>query len=161
VWHKSNAGMGSLYRSQHELIFVYAVDDAAYRNNVELGRHGRHRTNIWQYPSVNTFGGARRHDLALHPTVKPTAMVADAIKDVTKRGDLVLDAFLGGGTTLIAAERTGRAFRGLDIDPLYVDLAIRRWRDLTGEEVVHAKCGRSFDDIGAERGAQSEGGEDA
>jgi DNA modification methylase len=132
VWNKSNAGMGSLYRSKHELIFVYRVGAAAHFNAVELGRHGRNRTNVWDYASVNTFGGSRRHDLALHPTVKPTALVADAIQDVTRRGDLVLDSFLGSGTTLIACERSGRRFRGLDIDPAYVDVAIDRWAIMTG-----------------------------
>jgi DNA modification methylase len=132
IWNKSNAGMGSLYRSKHELVFVYRVGKAQHLNTVELGRHGRNRTNVWDYASVNTFGGSRQRDLALHPTVKPVAMVADAFQDVTKRGDLVLDAFLGSGASLIAAERTGRRFRGLDIDPLYVDLVVERWRALTG-----------------------------
>ncbi|MBX9729018.1 MAG: ParB N-terminal domain-containing protein [Sphingopyxis sp.] len=132
VWNKSNAGMGSLYRSKHELVFVYRVGDAPHFNAVELGRHGRNRTNVWDYASVNSFLGSRRDDLALHPTVKPTALVADAIQDVTRRGDLVLDTFLGSGTTLLAAERTGRAFRGMDIDPAYVDVAIDRWVAMTG-----------------------------
>lgn len=132
IWNKSNAGMGSLYRSRHELIFVYRVGDAPHFNAVELGRHGRNRTNVWDYASVNSFRGSRREDLALHPTVKPTRLVADALQDVTRRGDIVLDTFLGSGTTLIAAERIGRHFRGLDIDPLYVDLAVERWAALTG-----------------------------
>ena len=132
VWNKSNAGMGSLYRSKHELIFVYRVGDASHLNQVELGRHGRNRTNVWDYASVNSLRGSRREDLALHPTVKPTGLVADAIRDVTKHGDLVLDIFLGSGTTLIAAERSGRRFRGLDIDPAYVDVALERWSALTG-----------------------------
>jgi len=132
VWNKSNAGMGSLYRSKHELFFVYKVGTAAHFNAVELGRYGRNRTNVWDYASVNTFGGSRRQDLELHPTVKPTALVADAIQDVTRRGDLVLDSFLGSGTTLIACERSKRRFRGLDIDPAYVDVAIDRWAAITG-----------------------------
>nr|WP_308428912.1 DNA methyltransferase [Gemmobacter tilapiae] len=132
VWNKSNAGMGSLYRSKHELIFVYRVGDAPHLNQVELGRHGRNRTNVWDYASVNSMRGSRREDLALHPTVKPTGLVADAIRDVTNHGDLVLDIFLGSGTTLIAAERAGRRFRGLDIDPAYVDVALERWTALTG-----------------------------
>lgn len=136
VWNKSNAGMGSLYRSKHEMVFVYRVGDAPHLNNVELGRHGRNRTNVWDYPSVNSMRGSRREDLALHPTVKPVAMVADAYQDVTRQGDLVLDIFLGSGTSLIAAERVGRRFRGLDIDPAYVDLAMQRWSDLTGKEPV-------------------------
>jgi DNA modification methylase len=132
VWNKSNAGMGSLYRSKHELVFVYRVGSLPHVNMVELGKHGRNRTNVWDYPSVNSMAGSRREDLALHPTVKPVAMVADAYQDVTKRGDLVFDLFLGSGTSLIAAERTGRRFRGCDIDPAYVDVAVERWSQLTG-----------------------------
>lgn len=143
VWNKSNAGMGSLYRSKHEMVFVYRVGSGPHTNNVELGKHGRNRTNVWDYASVNTMKGSRREDLALHPTVKPVAMVADAYCDVTRQGDLVLDIFLGSGTSLIAAERVGRRFRGLDIDPAYVDLALQRWTDLTGREpeLVHREDG--------------------
>jgi len=132
IWDKSNAGMGSLYRSKHELVFVFKVGAAPHFNAVELGRHGRNRTNVWDYASVNSLAGSRREDLALHPTVKPTALVADAIQDVTRRGDLVLDTFLGSGTTLIACERCGRRFRGLEIDPAYVDVSIERWTAMTG-----------------------------
>lgn len=134
VWNKSNAGMGSLYRSKHEMVFVYRVGEVPHTNNVELGKHGRNRTNVWDYPSVNSMRGSRREDLALHPTVKPVAMVADAFRDVTRQGELVLDIFLGSGTSLIAAERVGRRFRGLDIDPAYVDLAMTRWSEITGKE---------------------------
>ncbi len=139
VWNKSNAGMGSLYRSKHEMVFVYKVGDAPHLNAVELGRHGRNRTNVWDYASVNSMRGSRREDLALHPTVKPVAMVADAICDVTRQGELVLDIFLGSGTSLIAAERVGRRFCGMDIDPAYVDLAMTRWSQITGREpqLVH------------------------
>jgi DNA modification methylase len=139
VWNKSNAGMGSLYRSKHEMVFVYRVGDAPHTNAVELGKHGRNRTNVWDYASVNSLKGSRREDLALHPTVKPVAMVADAICDVTRQGELVLDIFLGSGTSLIAAERVGRKFRGLDIDPAYVDVAMTRWNEITGKEpqLVH------------------------
>ena len=136
VWNKSNAGMGSLYRSKHELVFVYRVGATPHLNNVELGRHGRNRTNVWDYASVNSLKGGRREDLALHPTVKPTGLVADAIQDVTRRGDLVLDLFLGSGTSLIAAERTGRRFRGIELDPAYVDVAITRWSERTGHEAI-------------------------
>lgn len=132
IWNKSNAGMGSLYRSKHELVFVYSVGTAPHFNAVELGKHGRNRTNVWDYASVNSMAGSRREDLALHPTVKPTAMVADALQDVTRRGETVLDVFLGSGTTLIAAERTGRKFRGLELDPGYVDVALARWSAMTG-----------------------------
>lgn len=134
VWNKSNAGMGSLYRSKHELVFVYRVGKEPHLNMVELGRHGRNRTNVWDYASVNSMRGSRREDLALHPTVKPTGLVADAIQDVTRRGDLVLDLFLGSGTTLMAADRAGRRFRGIDIDPGYVDVAVERWSARTGLE---------------------------
>src|SRR6478752_6339888 len=126
--------MGSLYRSKHELIFVYRVGTAPHLNMVELGRNGRNRTNVWDYASVNSLKGSRREDLALHPTVKPVGLVVDALQDVTRRGDLVLDTFLGSGTTLIAAERCGRRFRGLDIDPAYVDVAVERWVQMTGRE---------------------------
>lgn len=132
VWNKSNAGMGSLYRSKHELVFVYKVGTAPHFNAVELGKHGRNRTNVWDYASVNSMAGSRREDLALHPTVKPVALVADALQDVTRRGDLVFDMFTGSGTTMIAAERSGRRFRGCDIDPAYVDVAIDRWSQITG-----------------------------
>ncbi|WP_394270329.1 DNA-methyltransferase [Qipengyuania sp.] len=128
--------MGSLYRWKHEMVFVYRVGDTPHTNCVELGRHSRNRTNVWDYPSVNSMRGSRREDLALHPTVKPVAMVADAICDVTRQGELVLDIFFGSDTSLIAAERVGRAFRGLDIDPAYVDLAMTRWSDLTGKQPV-------------------------
>jgi hypothetical protein len=143
IWNKSNAGMGSLYRSKHELVFVFRVGDVPHFNAVELGKHGRHRTNVWDYASVNSFKGSRREDLALHPTVKPTGLVADAIQDVTRRSELVLDLFLGSGTTLIAAERVGRRFRGLDIDPAYVDVAIDRWVSMTGGVPRRAERGRA------------------
>ena len=138
MWNKSNAGMGSLYRSKHEMVFVYRVPGATHTNTVELGKHGRNRTNVWDYASVNSMRGSRREDLALHPTVKPVAMVADAICDVTRQGELVFDIFLGSGTSLIAAERVGRRFRGVDIDPAYVDVAITRWEQLTGKQAVLA-----------------------
>jgi DNA modification methylase len=134
VWNKSSAGMGSLYRSKHELIFVYKVGTGVAFNAVELGKHGRNRTNVWDYASANSLRGSRRADLELHPTVKPVAMVIDAICDVTKQGERILDAFLGSGTSLIAAERASRRFVGCDIDPGYVQVAIERWRDLTGIE---------------------------
>lgn len=152
VWKKSNAGMGSLYRSHHELVAVYRVSGAKHRNNVELGRHGRNRTNVWEYASVNTFGGSRQAELALHPTVKPVGMVADAIKDVTRRGETVLDLFLGSGTTLIAAERVGRVFAGLDIDPGYVEVALDRWRQMNGEEPRLEATGQTLTQVRAERG---------
>jgi DNA modification methylase len=154
VWVKDNAGMGSLYRSQHELIAVFKNGTAPHRNNVELGRHGRSRTNVWRYPGANSFSGRNTEEgnlLALHPTVKPVQLVADAILDSTARGDVVIDSFMGSGTTLIAAERTGRICFGMEIDPLYVDVAIRRWQRHTGGHAVHAATGERFDDMEAAR----------
>jgi DNA modification methylase len=139
VWVKSNAGMGSLYRSAHELILVARVGDARHFNAIQLGRHGRHRTNVWDYASVTSPKGGRRGDLALHPTTKPVALVADAILDVSKRGDVILDLFLGSGTTLIAAERTGRVCRGVELDPAYVDVALERWETQTGRQAQRAR----------------------
>jgi len=142
VWTKNNGGMGSFYRSQHELIFVFRNGKRQHRNNVQLGQYGRNRTNVWEYPSVSTFSKQADENnlLALHPTVKPVALVADALLDCSARGDLVLDAFLGSGSTLIAAERVGRVCHGIEIDPIYVDVAIRRWQRHTGDYAVHAVC---------------------
>lgn len=150
VWVKPNGGMGSLYRSRHELVLVYKHGRARHRNNVELGRHGRNRTNVWEYAGGNSFSGRTTDEgnlLGLHPTVKPVQMIADAILDCTARGDLVLDPFLGSGSTLIAAERVGRVCYGIDLDPLYVDVAIRRWQRHTGGYAVHAATGKRFDDL--------------
>lgn len=152
VWVKSNAGQGSFYRSQHELIFVYRNGTTPHRNNVELGRHGRNRSNVWRYAGVNTFRAGRMDDLAVHPTVKPVAMVADAIRDCTKRGDIVIDAFVGSGTTILAAERVGRRAFGIEIDPLYVDVAARRWQAFTGQDAIHEATGQTFDEVAASRG---------
>jgi DNA modification methylase len=149
VWVKDNAGMGSLYRSQHELVFVFKQRGGAHRNNIKLGKFARNRSNVWRYPGVNSFArcGTEGNLLALHPTTKPVALVADAILDCTERGGIVLDAFLGAGTTMIAAERTGRHCYGLELDPAYVDTAIRRWQTLTGGTARHAASGRRFDDL--------------
>jgi DNA modification methylase len=157
VWVKDNAGMGSLYRSQHELVFVFKNGLAPHQNHVQLGRYGRYRSNVWRYAGVNSFGRATEEGnlLALHPTVKPTALVADALKDASSRSEIVLDAFLGSGTTLMAAERTGRICYGLEIDPLYVDTIIRRWEAFTGRQAVHAGSGKTFSDLQAERGPAS------
>lgn len=151
VWVKSNAGMGSLYRSQHELVFVFKNGHGRHRNNVELGRNGRNRSNVWNYPSPQSFGrtGEEGCLAAIHPTVKPVRLVADAILDCTARGDIVLDGFLGSGTTLIAAERTGRSCRAIEIDPLYVDASVRRWQAYTGEQARDALTHRSFNEIAA------------
>ncbi|CUH41202.1 site-specific DNA-methyltransferase [Ruegeria atlantica] len=156
VWNKTNGGMGGLYRSKHELVAVFKKPGAPHINNVELGKHGRNRTNVWDYAGVNSFGAGREADLADHPTVKPTALVADAIMDVSHRGDVVLDAFGGSGATLLAAEKTGRRARLIELDPTYVDVAIRRWQEMTGESVVHAVTGQMFDARSAATDATSE-----
>jgi len=154
VWVKDNGGMGSLYRSQHELVFVYKKGKSPHRNNVELGKFGRYRTNVWHYPGANSLSRSNQeaNPLSLHPTVKPVALVADAILDCSARGDLILDPFLGSGTTLLAAERIGRVCYGMELDPLYVDMIIRRWQEYTGEIAVHQESGHSF----SERGGQHE-----
>jgi hypothetical protein len=146
VWAKDNAGMGSLYRSGHELVLVYKHGTAPHTNNVQLGQFGRYRSNVWKYAGVNSFARATDEGnlLALHPTVKPVAMIADALYDCSNRGQWVLDPFLGSGSTLIAAERTGRHCAGIELDPLYVDTAIRRWQRHTGLDAVHATTGQTF-----------------
>lgn len=155
VWVKTNAGQGSFYRGQHELVAVFRVGDASHLNNIELGRHGRNRSNVWNYPGVNTFRKGRLDDLKSHPTVKPVALVADAMRDCTRRGDIVLDTFCGSGTTILAAERVGRRARALEIDPRYVDVSIRRWQTFTARDAVHAKTGLNFDQIAADADKQS------
>jgi DNA modification methylase len=151
VWVKSNGGMGSLYRSRHELVFVFRNGPGQHINNVQLGRFGRNRTNVWNYPGANSFARkGRERALALHPTVKPIALVADAILDSTRPKDIVLDPFCGSGTTILAAERAGRRAYAMELDPLYVDTAINRWQRMTGQEVLSAG-GKTFAEIGFER----------
>jgi DNA modification methylase len=152
VWNKNNGGMGSFYRSKHELVFVYKVGTDPHVNTVELGTHGRYRTNVWDYAGVNTWRAGRDADLEMHPTVKPTALVIDAIKDCSRRGDLVLDAFSGSGTTIIAAHKCRRKARALELDPLYVDVAIRRWQTFTGKAATLAITGETFAEIADRRG---------
>ena len=160
VWVKNNGGMGSLYRSRHELVVVLKTGKARHINNVELGKHGRNRTNVWEYAGANTFRDGRMEDLAMHPTVKPTDMVADAIMDTSKRGDIVLDPFCGSGTTIIAAERAGRHAYAIEIDPLYCDTAIRRWQAETGQDAVleasGESAGKTFNQIQRHRQATSD-----
>ena len=146
VWDKNNGGMGSLYRSKHELIFVFKNGDGSHVNNVQLGKYGRNRSNVWSYPGANSLSEDRLEALAMHPTVKPVALVADAILDCSKRGAIVLDSFGGSGTTLIAAERTGRRGRMMDLDPVYVDVTVRRFQKLIGENVIHADTHLTFDE---------------
>ncbi|GLS42573.1 hypothetical protein GCM10007884_05580 [Methylobacterium brachythecii] len=151
VWNKDNGGMGALYRSKHELVFVHKAGTAAHRNNIELGRHGRNRTNVWDYAGQNTFHRDRASELGSHPTVKPVALVGDALRDVSVRGDIVLDPFSGSGTTLIAAERTRRIGRAIELDPVYVDVALRRFADATGQSPRLAATGQTFSEVASER----------
>jgi DNA modification methylase len=157
VWNKNNGGMGSLYRSKHELVLIAKKGNTPHTNNVELGRHGRYRTNVWDYAGVNSFGKGRMTDLADHPTVKPVALVADAIRDVTRPGEIVLDAFMGSGTTILAAERTKRLAFGIEIEPAYIDVAIRRWAAMTGEQAVLAETGETFAEVVARRDGEPSG----
>jgi DNA modification methylase len=151
TWVKSSAGMGSLYRSQHELICVFKSGTARHINNIELGKNGRNRSNVWHYDSAGTQARKGNNVLELHPTVKPVQLVMDALLDCSNRGDIVVDSFLGSGTTLLAAERTGRICRGIELDPLYVDTSIRRWQNLTGQDAIRVSDGKFFRDIEAEK----------
>jgi DNA modification methylase len=144
VWNKDNGGMGSLYRSKHELIFIFKNGVNPHRNNIELGSHGRYRTNVWDYPGVNSFD---KDKLKFHPTVKPMEMVKDAILDVTNRNEIVLDAFLGSGTTLIAAEDSGRICYGIEMEPLYIDTTIRRWQEMTGISAINLSTGNTYKEL--------------
>lgn len=146
VWVKDNGGMGTFYRSRHELVFAFKVGTAPHVNTFELGQHGRYQTNVWQYRGANSFSKDRMSELALHPTVKPVAMIADAIKDVSERNGVVLDCFGGSGSTLIAAHKTGRSAYVSELDPLYVDRTIRRWEAFSNDDAVHSDTGRTFSD---------------
>ncbi len=152
VWNKNNGGMGSLYRSKHELVFVYKAGTGPHVNTIELGKNGRYRTNVWDYAGINTWRAGRDADLEMHPTVKPTALVIDAIKDCSRRGDIVLDAFSGSGTTIIAAHKSGRRARAIELDPLYIDVAIRRWQTFTGQAATMAITGETFAEVEERRG---------
>jgi hypothetical protein len=157
VWDKGRGSMGSLYRSQHELIFIWKLGRGRSRNNVQLGRFGRNRANVWSYPGVGTFRHSDEGDLlSLHATPKPVRMIADAILDVSARGEIVIDAFLGSGTTIIAAERVGRRCFGVEIDPHFADIIVRRFERHSGEPAIHIATGKTFDKIAAERAATSD-----
>jgi DNA modification methylase len=151
VWAKTNSGMGSFYRSRHELVFVYKKGKAPHVNNIELGKHGRSRSNVWNYAGANVFGAERDKALAMHPTVKPVALIEDAIKDASKRSAIVLDCFAGSGATLIAAQRCGRRARLIEIEPLYCDVILQRFKSFTGRDPVLEASGLSFSDIALER----------
>jgi DNA modification methylase len=152
VWVKNNGGLGSFYRSQHELVLVFKSGAGSHRNNVQLGQFGRNRTNVWQYQSATSFSrsGDEGNLFSVHPTIKPATLVADAIMDCTSRRDVVLDGFLGSGTTVIAAERTGRRCYGLELDPIYVDVIVRRWQAFTRQTAYHAQTRKSFAETEAE-----------
>ena len=146
VWNKDNGGMGTFYRSKHELAFAFKKGGAPHINNFELGQHGRYRTNVWEYPGISSMSAERDEELAMHPTVKPVAMIADAIRDCSKRGGIVLDAFSGSGTTIMAAERTGRRGYAIELDPRYVDVAVRRWQEATGKKGMLSESGLTFEE---------------
>jgi hypothetical protein len=151
VWVKDNGGMGSFYRSRHELVFAFKNGTAPHINSFELGQNGRYRTNVWSYRGATSPTRESREALNMHPTVKPVAMVADALKDTSRPGGLVLDAFCGSGTILIAAQKTGRRVRAIEIDPLYCDVAISRWQTFAKDDAIHAETGETFDEVAARR----------
>jgi DNA modification methylase len=160
VWAKTNAGQGSFYRSQHELIFVFKNGDCPHTNNFELGQHGRNRSNVWTYAGVNSFRAGRMDELAIHPTVKPIALVADAMRDCSRRGEIVLDPFMGSGTTILAAERVGRRAYGLELDPLYVDAAVRRWERFTKADALLKGSRKTFGEVAEARASNPRGADE-
>lgn len=147
VWNKTNGGMGTFYRSKHELIFVFKAGTAEHTNSFGLGETGRYRTNVWDYAGISSLGANRSSELAMHPTVKPVALIADAIRDCSRRGEIVLDCFGGSGSTLIAAEKTGRLARLIEYDPIYCDTIVRRWEQLTGKRATRAGDDALFEDL--------------
>jgi hypothetical protein len=158
VWDKGRGGMGGTYRNAHELIAMFKRGDAPHLNNIELGKHGRDRTNIWSYPGATTLGSSAREQLRSHPTPKSVELVVDALLDLTNRREIVLDPFLGSGTTLIAAEKSGRRCFGLELDPAYVDVIVRRWETFSGDSAVHADTGLSFSELARQRAVTEEEG---
>ena len=151
VWNKTNGGMGAFYRSKHELIFVFKQGDTPHFNTFGLGETGRYRTNVWDYAGISSIGANRSEELAMHPTVKPVALIANAIKDCSKRGETVLNGFGGSGSTLIAAEKTGRNARLIEYDPLYCDTIIRRWERYTGKQAILVATGQNYEEVCVER----------
>ncbi len=156
VWNKSNGGMGAFYRSKHELIFAFKQGMAPHTNSFGLGQTGRYRTNVWDYAGISSIGASRAEELAMHPTVKPVALIADALKDCSRRGEIVLDCFGGSGSTLIAAEKTGRAARLIEYDTAYCDTIVRRWQSYTGKHATLASTGERFEDVAEARAATSD-----
>lgn len=155
VWNKTIGGQGRPYRSQHELICVFRVGTGKHRDNVQMGRFGRNRSNVWTYAGMNAFGAGRMENLSAHPTVKPLRLVADAIKDCTRPGDFVLDTFVGSGTSILAAERVGRRALAMEISPNYGDVAVRRWQAATRADARLVETGQPFDALAIERAADS------
>lgn len=151
VWAKTNGGMGSFYRSQHELIFVFKAGTGKHLNNIQLGRFGRNRTNVWSYPGMTSNSRERAEMLEKHPTVKPVVMVADAIRDTSRRGEIILDPFAGSGTTIMAAEKTGRICRAIELDPKFADVIVTRWQAHTGQDAVCEASGATFNELKAHR----------
>ena len=151
IWNKGSGGMGSFYRSQHEPCMIFKHGSAPHRNNVELGRHGRYRTNVWDHRGLSSFGKGRKEALAAHPTVKPVALLAEAIKDCTCKGDILVDPFLGSGSTLLAAEKTGRIAYGVELEPKYVDVVMARWQAMTGKKAILEDTGESFAEVQCRR----------
>jgi DNA modification methylase len=151
VWNKTNGGMGAFYRSKHELVFVFKKGTAPHTNSFGLGETGRYRTNVWDYAGISSISASRGDELAMHPTVKPVVMIADAIKDCSRRGEIILDCFGGSGSTLIAAEKTGRCARLIEYDPLYCDTIIKRWEQHSGKRAVLADTGQAFEEVSGMR----------
>ena len=154
VWNKTNGGMGAFYRSKHELVFVFKNGSAAHTNSFGLGETGRYRTNVWDYAGISSIGASRSDELAMHPTVKPVALIADAIRDCSRRGEIVLDGFGGSGSTLIAAEKTGRSARLIEYDPAYCDTIVRRWEAYTGKAATLADTGETFELLTDQKGVR-------
>ncbi|WP_432201934.1 DNA-methyltransferase [Erythrobacter sp. W53] len=160
VWNKTNGGMGAFYRSKHELIFVFKQGTASHTNSFGLGETGRYRTNVWDYAGISSISADRSDELAMHPTVKPVALIADALRDCSKRGEIVLDGFGGSGSTLIAAQKTGRKARLIEYDPIYCDTIIRRWQSYTGKTARLETTQATFEEVEQERlGANLEAAE--
>jgi DNA modification methylase len=147
VWAKTNAGMGSLYRSQHELLPLFKKGTAPHVNNVALGKRGRHRSNVWNYPGASSLGSDARRGLKDHPTVKPTAMLQDALIDLSDRGEIVLEPFAGSGSTLIACQQAGRVCHCIELDPLYVDVILNRYERVAGQAPTLEETNETFHEL--------------